>query len=95
MFMGTVRDRVSGLAIHLYKHIDTRRYLNLDDAGHAYAYGAGRSMKETGVSGGCYSPHRSLADAIEHLDLSMFETEPGFIRSFPSDGWPADGACGA
>ncbi|MEP7115325.1 MAG: hypothetical protein ABI862_18830 [Ilumatobacteraceae bacterium] len=27
-----------GTRLHLYKHCDTRRYLNLDEAGHAWRY---------------------------------------------------------
>ncbi|MDP9092652.1 MAG: hypothetical protein M3N95_06835 [Actinomycetota bacterium] len=37
MFLGTALDPTSEVAIHLYKHYDTRRHLNLDDAGRAYA----------------------------------------------------------
>lgn len=34
MFMGTAGEPAR--PIYLYKHSDTRRYINLDDAGHAY-----------------------------------------------------------
>lgn len=34
MFMGTAGE--PGRPIHLYKHSDTRRYINLNEAGHAY-----------------------------------------------------------
>lgn len=37
MYMMRVRSD-AGVDIHLYKHIMTRRYLNLDDQGHAYRY---------------------------------------------------------
>ena len=36
-YMGRFADR-SGLPILLYKHTLTRRYLNVDHAGHAYRY---------------------------------------------------------
>ena len=39
MWMGAVE--VDGVRVELYKHIDTRRYLNLDDGGHAYRYFGG------------------------------------------------------
>jgi hypothetical protein len=42
-YMGRLRDERTGLAIHLHKHRDTRRYSNLDDDGHAYAYAYFRS----------------------------------------------------
>jgi len=94
MFMGTARDMNRGLAIHLYKHVDTRRYLNLDDAGQAYAYSEGGSMDDdNAISGGWYRLYVSLAAAIEHVGLSIFEVDPGFIRSFPPDQWPATAAC--
>ena len=35
MYMGCVTS-CAGIDIHLYKHIKTRRYLNLDRQGHAY-----------------------------------------------------------
>ena len=53
-------------AITLYKHYWTRRYLNLDDAGHAYRYIAPR---EYSTSNGRYVAHRNLKDALDHLRL--------------------------
>jgi hypothetical protein len=38
MYMGAVVDEDRIVTIHLYKHQLTRRYLNVDDAGHAYVY---------------------------------------------------------
>jgi len=38
MYMGREVSDVGDPTIHLYKAIDTRRYLNLDDQGHAYTY---------------------------------------------------------
>jgi hypothetical protein len=83
MYMATVRRLRRGLRIHLYKHVDTRCYLNLDDGGHAYAY---RGPVPGGGDPGCggrYQRYRSLVHAIEHLDLWLFEVEPAFARSFP------------
>lgn len=37
MWMGC-RQSPGGVQIQLYKHIDTRRYLNLDTSGHAYVW---------------------------------------------------------
>lgn len=40
MYMG--RLRANGRDdVHLYKHVDTRRYLNIDRLGHAYRYAGG------------------------------------------------------
>jgi hypothetical protein len=50
----------------LYKHVFTRRYLNLDDAGHAYRYIAPRDEMK---GDGRYVAHRNLRDALDHLRL--------------------------
>ncbi len=50
--------------LHLYKHIDSRMYLNLDDAGHAYEF-----LGCVGEDGSRYRPWRDLRSAIEHLEL--------------------------
>jgi hypothetical protein len=52
----------------LYKHYYTRRYLNLDEAGHAYRY---IPPKDTYTSDhdGWYRPHKDLRAALYHLQL--------------------------
>ncbi len=41
MFMGVAVDSyLPGKKINLYKHRDTRRYLNIDDGGQCYAFGS-------------------------------------------------------
>lgn len=52
-------------SIVLYKHYYTRRYINLDDDGHAYRYGAPRSL----AGDGRYVRHRDLWQALDHLEL--------------------------
>ena len=52
----------------LYKHYWTRRYLNLDDAGHAYRYIPPKDLYRT-KSNGRYVAHRGLIPAIDHLQL--------------------------
>jgi hypothetical protein len=63
MYMGAVWNTRSRLRIHLYKHRDTRRYLNLDDAGHAYDFWTPRRMTRTTTSRvahiGCTGPWRT------------------------------------
>lgn len=94
MFMGTVRDARQQRAIHLYKHVDTRRYLNLDEDGNAYAY-LGRAPDDAGPwSGGRHGRYRALVDAIAHLDLELFEGDRPLFRSFPPEAWPPDGPTG-
>jgi hypothetical protein len=51
----------------LQKHSLTRRYLNLDQDGHAYCYVAPRDPNS--LSNGRYVPFRDLVEAIDHLDL--------------------------
>jgi hypothetical protein len=51
----------------LYKHSLTRRYINLDDAGHAYRYYPPRSPDSKRE--GLYRAHRNLRDALRPLDL--------------------------
>lgn len=67
MFMAVVDCRRRG-RIWQYKHIWTRRYLHLDDAGRAYIYIPPRDIER---SDGRYVPHRSLRDALDHLELEM------------------------
>lgn len=90
MYMCAVVNKRKRLQIHLYKHRDTRRYLNLDDAGHAYEYCGPAPASFDPGSGGRYRPHRSLRDALRQVDLWLFDAEPSFWRSFPPDKWPAD-----
>lgn len=51
-------------AITLYKHRHTRRYLNLDDAGHAYRF---IPPRDDSKSNGRYVAHRDLREALDHL----------------------------
>lgn len=89
MFMSTVvGDRV-GLTVHLYKHRDTRRYLNLDDRGRAYCY-CGSTPSEVGRSIGWYRRYSSVVKAIEHLELHLFDADNPLYRSFPPEEWPRD-----
>ena len=63
--------------IHLYKHYDTRCYLNLDDEGHAYEYVPQRDDGDRGRRRpnymGRYRPHPDLASALLRLDLHLLE----------------------
>ena len=88
MFMGAVSNARKRLDVYLYKHVDTRRYLNLDVAGHAYAYLGSVSPAVATTTGGRYRRFRSLRDAIDHVGLWEFGGEPCFYRSFPPEAWP-------
>lgn len=67
MYMAAVANRRKHLRVHLYKHIDTRRYLNIDDAGHAYAFWRPPADDTNLDDAGGYRAYRSLADAIGHV----------------------------
>jgi hypothetical protein len=88
MFMGTVSNARKRLEIHLYKHVDTRRYLNLDVGGHAYAYLGPASPEVDATTGGRYRRYRSLSDAMNQVGFREFEGEPCLYRSFPPEAWP-------
>jgi hypothetical protein len=57
--------------VHLYKHVGSRRYLNLDAAGHAYRYrpADGAAGYET-----ITSPATALAEVLEITDTSGSQT---------------------
>ena len=86
MYMSAVRSQRQRVRIHLYKHIDTRRYLNLDDDGHAYAYVYRASDLERPDCRGRYRCYSNVVDALDHLELHLFETARLF-RSFPPAKW--------
>jgi hypothetical protein len=90
MWMGAVRHDRKRLTIHLYKHRDTRKYLNLDDAGHAYAYRHVESDPRDELTGGRYRRYGDLVAALEAADLWRFAEEPRFFRSLPPEAWPTD-----
>lgn len=59
MWMGAAMFE-DGRVVHSYKHIDTRRYLHLDEQGHAYRY---RAMAD----GGRYQLLAAPVEAISPL----------------------------
>jgi hypothetical protein len=62
MYMGVVTDDLGSVTVHLYKHVLTRHYLNIDDAGHAYRYAGSASEDFSEV---WYEPLPDLASAID------------------------------
>lgn len=64
MWMGAAKF-ADGRIVHSYKHIDTRRYLHLDESGHAYRY-------LSRAEGGRYVPLPDPRQAISHaLDVAL------------------------
>jgi hypothetical protein len=81
MLMGGVARR-GRPRIVLYKHVHSRRYLNLDDAGHAYGYVPPRP----GASGdGRYVALEDLRTALERLDLPFIEEAVASFRRQAGD----------
>jgi hypothetical protein len=74
MFMGRQDGRRR--RIWLYKHIGTRRYLNLDDEGHAYRYAPPADLSKPGR----YVAHRRLEDGLVHLELYLLDTSSRYER---------------
>ena len=93
MYAGRMFNTRKGLDIYLYKHGDTRCYLNLDPAGHAYEYRGPVPGREGDLgSGGRYRRHRSLIEGITGLELWRFDLDRPLWRSFPPEEWPIDEA---
>jgi len=88
MYMACATNKRKRLRIHLYKHIDTRLYLNLDDGGHGYRYCGPVPNCSDLWSAGRYRLHASIEDAIEGAQIWLFSEEPRFFRSFPPERWP-------
>ena len=62
--------------LNLYKHYYTRRYLNLDDAGHAYVFAGespARRRRQPFEDAGRYEPLPDLLTALARLDLDFLE----------------------
>jgi hypothetical protein len=73
-FMWMARIEEDGVAIELYKHGITRRYLNLDHSGRAWRY--------TGAADDSYEP-TTLSEAIDHVFEGL--EEMGYDRETDYD----------
>ena len=73
--------------IHLYKHIDSRRYLNLDAAGHAYRYV--HAERDDGHA--WYAPLPDLRAAVRRVLLTD-QRGPGRITGARVDAAPGAGS---
>jgi hypothetical protein len=76
MYMGHLRSRDGEPDLHLYKHYDSRRYLNIDDQLRFFAFVVGdhdQPFFETDVY---YRRLRSMREAIERLDLDRLSPRP-------------------
>jgi hypothetical protein len=81
MCMGRVVRR-SRPDIYLYKHIDTRQYLNLDEQGVPYRY----CVPAEGAAGeGRYVRHRSLTRALFWLRLWELPSMRPELRGQPDE----------
>jgi hypothetical protein len=64
MYMAAASSVHRAFTIHLYKHRETRCYLNLDGAGHAYRYCGPIPGDDAELMSGTYRLHQSLAAAL-------------------------------
>ena len=76
MWMGR-HDLDGGVVVHAYKHVDSRRYLNLDGHGHAYRH-VGRRWPQSGLRNS-YEPHASPTDAILDVIGDLASTQQARI----------------
>jgi hypothetical protein len=70
MYMGHLRSRAGEPDLHLYKHYDTRRYLNIDDRMRCFAFVCGEDDKPFFETDVYYRRLRSIGEAIERLELA-------------------------
>jgi hypothetical protein len=63
----SIERRAKRPAIYLFKHRDTRHYLNIDENGDAYGYLPPRNPDS--LARGRYNPHANLVAAIDGLHL--------------------------
>jgi hypothetical protein len=66
MVMGKLKRRAPQPALLMYKHVHTRAYLHLDEAGHAYRYVAPPDLTR---GSGRHLRHRDLHTALDALRL--------------------------
>jgi hypothetical protein len=69
MYMGHLRSCDGEPDLHLYKHYDTRRYLNIDDRLRFFAFVIGDDDKAFFETDVYYWRLRSLREAVERLEL--------------------------
>jgi hypothetical protein len=89
MWMGW-RDSPAGVPVQLYKHIDTRRYLNLDASGHAYVWRSGDDnyhLTSPAAAIDCVTgPGSSTAVAV----AAGWSARPAALPDAPVEQAPAD-----
>jgi hypothetical protein len=69
-------ERVGFAALHVYRHIGTRRFINVDDRGEVWRY-----TGSDNVGCGRYAPHDTLRDALDGADLFRGNLLAGHLRS--------------
>jgi hypothetical protein len=67
MWMGRC-ELADGPVVHLYKHVDSRRYLNLDHAGFSYRY---RAREDAGRYEPFESPLAALDQVIDRVERNV------------------------
>jgi hypothetical protein len=81
MYMGHLRSRDGEPDLHLYKHDDTRRYLNIDKQLRFFAFCFGEEEKPFFECDVYYRRLRGTREAIERLDLDILSPRAADDRS--------------
>ena len=89
MWMGELAPLDGGPAMHLYKHVVTRRYLNLDTDLRTYVYVDGDHNRPFFEATVHFRRLRGITAAIERLQLDQFDLARG-TRLDASAGAPPD-----
>jgi len=77
MWMGELESLDDGPALHLYKHVVTRMYLNLDADLRPYVYVDGDQHRPFFEATVHYRRLRGIAAAIARLELDQFDLATG------------------
>jgi hypothetical protein len=81
IYMGHLQSREGEPDLHLYKHYDTRRYLNIDEQLRFFAFLFGEDEKPFFESDVYYRRLRGTREAIEQLELDILSPRPAGDRS--------------
>ena len=81
MCMGRLRSREGEPDLHLYKHYDTRRYINIDEQLRLFAFCFADAEKPFFECDVYYRRLRSTREAIERLDLDTLSPRAADDRS--------------
>src|SRR5262245_9688507 len=88
MYMGHLRSPDGEPDLHLYKHYNTRRYLNIDDRLRFFAFVVSDDDKPFFETDVYYRRLRSMREAVERLELQRSDVPDNVVplRRLPRPG---------